>query len=177
MMFKANAYSIRLPTLWHDIETAIKGEELFNPQTIQSLRLRVEDMHSGMLRWIEEFNAHCISMALQLSSEQELVTRRELYGTALECLSVVKRLLATVDIENLRSLEEEVQNLAYTILDLHERPSPSHSWIFMAHESGVARSLLATQEDWLVSGSYSSVYQEKLASRVRYVRWTEILRA
>lgn len=117
-------------------------------------------------------------MSLTLPSSHELAVRRELYGTAIECLIVVKRLLATVIcLDKSPEIEAEVQALAQSLLDLQKQPSPKHSWLFMGHEMGVTQSVLLTRRQWEKSfdSYYYSCQEKRLASRKRYIDWVEML--
>ncbi|KAJ3544823.1 hypothetical protein NM208_g2851 [Fusarium decemcellulare] len=167
---------IMLPRLWHDIDNAVQGPELFNEEVLNSLRARCHIAHQNFLLWMEDYKAHCVTMSLSSPSPQELATRRELYGTAIECLMIVKRLLAAIDDDKRQALEKETQALAKSLLNLHNQPSPKHSWLFAGHEVSVAQSIVMTKEQWGEPFLYTSEYEKKLASRARYTFWTTKLR-
>ncbi|KAM5353135.1 hypothetical protein ACJZ2D_016979 [Fusarium nematophilum] len=166
---------ILLPRLWHDIDNAITGPELFNEEVQDSLRGRGHDAHQNLLDWMEDYKAHCTRMSLVSPSPQELAIRRELYGTAIECLMIVKRLLAAISDDKRQTLEAEAQALAQSLLELQDQPSPKHSWLFAGHEVGVAQSIVLTRERWEGSFLYASEYERKLASRERYITWAGML--
>lgn len=106
----------------------------------------------------------------------ELSLRRELFGAVIECLSLVKRLLATVCESSRLALEPEIQALAQLILDLQKQPSYKHSWLFSGHEAGVAYTMILTKDQWEedVSGEDTNVRIE--AAWKRYNTWSKTLR-
>ncbi|QKX61714.1 uncharacterized protein TRUGW13939_08869 [Talaromyces rugulosus] len=140
---------IKLPDLWHDLNRTIRGSDLFNEEGQVSLLFRCFNARQQFLDWIEEYQSYCTRMSPVSPSPQELALRRELYGTAIECLIVVKRLLETIIYtDESLAIEAEVQALAQSLLDLQKQPSPKHSWLFMGHEMGVTRSVLLTRHQW-----------------------------
>lgn len=124
---------------------------------------------------MEEYKAYCIRASLTCPSIQELAVRRELYGTGIECLIIVKRLLATICIDDSEAVEANVQSLAQSILDLQKQPSPGYSWLFMGHEIGVAQSVILTKDQWGIPIMPTSFYERRIVSRERYVSWVEML--
>lgn len=93
----------------------------------------------------------------------------------MECLILVKRLLATVCDADRPQLEIEVQALAHLILDLQKQPSPKHSWLFTGHETGVTYTVQATHDQWEEPAPVEEM-DRKLAARRRYVTWSKLLR-
>ncbi|KAJ5217236.1 hypothetical protein N7468_010244 [Penicillium chermesinum] len=166
---------IRLPNLWHDIDSATKGPGLFDEKLQTSLNFRCQEMHQALVSWMEDYKTYCARTSVLSPSDQELSVRRELYGTALECLIVVKRLFATVSVDQSPELESDVQALVQSLLDLQKQPGPKHSWLFMGHEMGVTQGVLLTRSQWQCFPFYSSPRERKLAVRERYIDWVEKL--
>ena len=125
---------------------------------------------------MEEYKAHCVRMSLASPPPQELDLRRELMGTALECLVIVKRLFSTICDEEREKFESEAQALSHLILDLQKQPSPKHSWLFTGHETGIANSIISTKTEWETLSFYDSDYERKLACRAIYDAWDHSLR-
>ena len=167
--------STRLPRLWHNIDIALKGPELFNQEVQQGLRAQCATVHQNFIDWMEDYDAYCMSQSHLTPSPHESAIRRELKGVAMECLMIVKRLLASVWDEKREALEIEAQVLARSLLELHNLPSPKHSWLFMEHEVGVVQSILPTTRQWQDPLSYASEYEKKIETRARYAAWTGLL--
>lgn len=102
--------------------------------------------------------------------------RRELFGTSVEMLVLVKRLLSSVCDDERPKLEGEAQALAQLIFDLQKQPSPKHSWIFTGHETGVAYTVAATREQWEEDVTGRDELDRKLATSRRYIDWNIMLR-
>lgn len=174
-----NVRSLMFPIsgIWHDITQVVKSDQLFDDFAIAALDLRCRNSHQDLLDWMEDYKSYCVKMSLTAPPPQELTMRRELFGAALECLSIVKRLLATVcDVERSK-LEKETQALAQLILDLQKQPSPKHSWLFAGHEVGVATTIIVTKDEWEGDFTYDSEYERRMASRTRYNMWDNTLRS
>ncbi|KAK3686490.1 hypothetical protein LTR37_019775 [Vermiconidia calcicola] len=165
-----------LPGLWHDVGEAIAGPQLFDDTALQALERRCRKAHRDILNWLEEYKSRCVRLSLTSPPQQEIAMRRELFGSALECLSIVKRILASVCDEERESLEVEAQALAHLILDLQKQPSPKHSWLFSKHEVGVAYTIMLTKGHWEGSFEYDSEYERRMALRTRYNTWSNTLR-
>ena len=165
-----------IPGLWNDIGEAVAGDELFDDYALGALETRCRTSHESLIDWMEDYKAHCVMMSLASPPQQELTMRRELFGASLECLSLIKRLLATVcDAERVK-LENETQALANLILELQKQPSPKHSWLFSGHEVGVAYTCMLTKDQWAENITYDSEYEQRMASRNRYNTWSNTLR-
>ncbi|KXL43060.1 MAG: hypothetical protein FE78DRAFT_72870 [Acidomyces sp. 'richmondensis'] len=146
-----------LPSLWHDVGEAVNGLLTYVHVDMASLEKRCRIVHTRV-------------------PESELALRRELFGSAMECLVVVKRLLATVCEPDRRSLETETQALAHLIIDLQAQPSPKYSWLFSGQEVGVAHTALLTKDSWEEDMSDKNLNEQNLATRVRYNTWSSTLR-
>ncbi len=172
----ARLLMIQLPGLWHDIGEVITGPKLFEDGAMQVLEMRCRKAHRGFIAWMEDYKAHCVRMSLAAPPASELALRRELFGTVLECLAIVKRLLATVCEPERASLERDTQALAHLILDLQKQPAPKHSWLFSGHEVGVAYTVMLTKEEWESEEEYATEYERRYAIRTRYNTWSNTLR-
>ena len=165
-----------LPGIWRDIADVVTGPLLFDDHALAELECRCRTAHKDFIDWMEDYKAHCVKMSLASPPPQELAMRRELFGAALECLAILKRLSSTVcDAERLK-LEIEAQALAHLILDLQKQPSPKHSWLFSGHEVGVAYTVMLTKDQWEEDVSSCTLYERKMASRTRYNTWSNTLR-
>lgn len=102
--------------------------------------------------------------------------RRELLGMGLECLAVVKRLLATVSNYEKDELEDGAQRVAHLIFDLQKETSMTHSWLFSGHEIGIAQSIVMTRDRWRELPSHGSDDEKRIAYRGAYDEWNRILR-
>ena len=135
------SYLFYMPGLWHDIGRLVNGPELFDDYATAALESRCRKAQNDFIDWMEDYKAHCVRTSLATPTQQELALRRELVGMAVECLAVVKRLLATVCDHGNEKLESEAQALAHLILDLQNQPSTKHSWLFREHEVGVSHTV------------------------------------
>ncbi|KAK3115694.1 hypothetical protein LTR53_004710 [Teratosphaeriaceae sp. CCFEE 6253] len=165
-----------LPGVWHDVGEAINSPEFFNDWPLTSLEARCRKAHRELLDWLEQYKAHCVRLSLAQPPASELSLRRELFGSALECLAIVKRLLSTVSEPDRRSLEVETQALAHLILDLQKQPSPKHSWLFSGHEVGVAYTVLLTKDQWEEAVPRREPHDCKVGTMTRYNTWSNTLR-
>ncbi|KAM0723905.1 hypothetical protein Q7P37_000895 [Cladosporium fusiforme] len=146
-----------------------------NPDTYDEglllvLELKAREIHHGLLKALDAFKAYVLSMSMANTPESELALRREIFGTALECLCVYKRILASFCEEERLQLEKEAQELALTIMNLQKQPAPRHSWIYSSHEKGVAASIQLTREAWERDLSGATSGEKRL---IAYARWKE----
>jgi len=176
LSIKVRLAMISLPGLWHDIGEAVNGSGLENEPEVTSLQVRCRKAHRDLVDWMEEYKEHCVRLSFTQPPARELSLRRELFGAALECLAIVKRLLATVCEVDRRTLEVETQALAHLVLDLQKQPSPKHSWLFSGHEVGVAYTVLLTKDQWEEQVCAKSLEERRAASRRRYNTWSNTLR-
>ena len=134
-----------LSGLWCDLGEVVTGPQLFDDDALASLTMRCRKLHQDYIDWMEDYKAHCVKMSFTTPPPREITMRRELFGACLECLILVKRLLATVRDDEREKLETECQALAHLILDLQKQPSSSHSWLFSGHEVGIAYTVMLTK--------------------------------
>ncbi|KAK4580100.1 hypothetical protein LTR86_000302 [Recurvomyces mirabilis] len=165
-----------VPGLWHDVGEAVNGGDFCSDETLASLERRCRLAHRNLLDWLEQYKAHCVRLSLAQPPATELALRRELFGAAMECLVIVKRLLSTVCEHERRSLEVETQALAHLILDLQKQAAPKHSWLFSGHEVGVAYTVLLTKDQWEEESNVLDMDERRLAIRSRYNTWSNTLR-
>jgi hypothetical protein len=173
-----NLRSLMFPMsgLWHDVGKAVTGPQLFDDDTLASLAYRCRKLHKEGIDWMEEYKAHCVRLSLSTPPPEEIAMRRELFGSALECLILAKRLLATVCDDEREGLEAETQALAHLILNLQKQPSTKHSWLFSGHEVGIAYTAILTKDQWDGSYTCESEEERRLAIRKRYNTWSNTLR-
>lgn len=165
-----------LPGLWHDIGDTITGTGLFDDSELAVLEHRCRKAQRAYIDWMEEYKSHCVRLSLASPPPTELALRRELFGAALECLVLIKRLLSTVCDYDRVALELETQALAHLILDLQKQPSSPNSWLFSGHEVGIAYTVMLTKDQWADNFSYLSDTERRLAIRTRYNTWSNTLR-
>ncbi|KAI7285755.1 hypothetical protein KC345_g1521 [Hortaea werneckii] len=165
-----------IPGLWRDIDGVVNSPGYCVCAPMDTLASRGRQIHQALVDWLEDYNAHCVRLSFVQPSACELSLRRELFGAVIECLALVKRLLATVYESSRLALEPEVQALAQLILDLQKQSSFKHSWLFSGHEAGVAYTMILTKDQWEedVSGEDANVRIE--AARKRYNAWSNTLR-
>lgn len=171
LTIQCRATMFPIPGIWHDIDKAVNSDGILSTTHLASLEARCRKSHDNLLAWLEQYKAHCVRLSLAQPPASELSLRRELFGATMECLCIVKRLLATVCEADRKSLEVETQALAHLILDLQKQPTPKHSWLFSGHEVGVAYSVLLTGEQW--EQDHREIVQ---ATRTRYNTWSNTLR-
>ena len=176
LTLKARTYMIKTPGVWHDVGEVVNSHQLFNDTSIALVK-RCRKLHQEMSGWMEDYKAHCVRLALFQPPSMELDLRRELYGTVLECLSIAKRLLATVCDNERFEIEAETQAVAQLLMDLQEQPSPKHSWLFADKEVGVAYTILLTKDHWEEDLHDLDERSQKLAIRTRFNTWCYMLRA
>lgn len=136
LTIRIRSVMLMLPDLWHHVEQAVRGPGLFDDDVLKALASRLRDVHRTILAWTEDYKAHCVRWSLVSPPQSELAMRRELLGSSLECLVILKRLLASVADEERLQLEVECQALAVLLLDLQKQPSSKHSCLFSGHEVG-----------------------------------------
>lgn len=126
----------KLSGVWHDTTDVVNGLELFDDDALASLKARCIDLQRQCLNWMDEYKSHCVKLSLESPPPEELAMRRELFGTSVECLILLKRIIATVSDPDREALETETQALAHLLLGLQEQPGPKFSWLFAGHEVG-----------------------------------------
>ncbi|KAI7210922.1 hypothetical protein KC333_g7951 [Hortaea werneckii] len=165
-----------IPGLWRDIDEVVNSPGYYVCAPMDTLESRGRQIHQALVDWLEDYNAHCVRFSLVRPSACELSLRRELFGAVIECLSLVKRLLATVCESSRLALEPEIQALAQLILDLQKQPSYKHSWLFSGHEAGVAYTMILTKDQWEEDVSGEDAHVRIEAARKRYNAWSKTLR-
>ncbi|KAI7090310.1 hypothetical protein KC356_g1731 [Hortaea werneckii] len=165
-----------IPGLWRDIDEVVNSPGYCVCAPMDLLESRGRQIHQALVDWLEDYNAHCVRLSFTQSSACELSLRRELFGSVVECLSLVKRLLATVCESSRLALEPEVQALAQLILDLQKQSSFKHSWLFSGHEAGVAYTMILTKDQWEEDVSEEDASVRIEAARKRYNAWSKTLR-
>jgi hypothetical protein len=130
--------------------------------------LKARQNHYALVKALEEYKSHILRTSMAASPQAELALRREVYGTALECLCVYKRVIASFCEPERLVLESEVQALADQMFELQTLPAPRHSWLYTEHEKGVAEVVRLTRSEWEVDLSRVSV---EVRRRVACERW------
>lgn len=134
------------------------------------LELKAREIHHGLIKALEEFKTYVLGNSMVHVPESELTLRREIFGTALECLCIYKRILASFCEEERLQLEKEAQEMAVAMMKLQDQPAPRHSWIYSTHEKGVAASIQLTGDAWKEDLSDKSASERRLAA---CKRWNE----
>ncbi|KAK0936027.1 hypothetical protein LTR29_012399 [Friedmanniomyces endolithicus] len=164
-----------LPGIWHDVGELVNGAASCEGRLSSAIEARCRQSHQQLLDWLAQYKAYSIRFSFTQSPPSELSIRRELYGSALECLAIVKRLLCTVCEPERRPLEVETQTVAHLLLDLQKQPGPAHSWLFSGHELGVAYTILLTTDQWAETPTGRDSHDARIAVRTRYNDWCNIL--
>lgn len=154
--------------------------EAMNPDTydeglIMTLELKARQHHKELLRCLEDYKSHVVRMSMTNVPESELSLRREVFGTALECLCVYKRILGAFCEAERLNLETETQALAVLILDLQNQPAPKHSWLYSTHEKGVAAAVQLTRESWERDVSHATPREKRIAACERWHEFNSYL--
>lgn len=170
------AAMFRVPGIWHEVGEAVNTPSFLTGAPLRDLEFSCRRSHRELLDWMEDYKSHCVRTSFSQPPATEISLRRELFGAALECLTIVKRLLATVCEAERIQLETESVALARLILDLQKQPSPKHSWLFSGHEVGVAYTVLLTKTQWEENVSKRTPEEQRMASRTRYNQWSNTLR-
>lgn len=137
------------------------------------LELQTRKIHKDLLECLEDYKAHVVRTSMASPPESELALRRELFGSALECLCIYKRILAALCDEERPQLETENQVLAALIFDLQDQPSVQHSWLYKEAEYGVASIMRLTRESWEESSTGLSPQHNRVASCKRWAEFTD----
>lgn len=124
--------------------------------------------HSALVKALEDYKSHILRTSMAPAPQSELTLRREVYGTALECLCVYKRVIASFCEGERLVLESEVQALADQTFELQTLPAPRHSWLYTEHERGVAEVVRLTRGEWEADLSGVGV---EVRRRVACERW------
>lgn len=133
--------------------------------------LKARQNHSALVKALEEYKSHILRTSMAPSPQAELALRREVYGTALECLCVYKRVIASFCEPERLVLESEVQALADQMLELQTLPAPRHSWLYTEHEKGVAEVIRVTRAEWEVDLSGVNVEVKRRFASERWARF------
>ncbi|GAM91573.1 hypothetical protein ANO11243_096250 [Dothideomycetidae sp. 11243] len=163
-----------LPGLWHDVELSLTTSTLFlSPSTQSALESRCRKMNASFSSWMSRYAQHTRSRPSV--SDIESAKRRELYGMALECGPVVKRLLASVCEDERIELEKEAMQMSRELLALQARPGPAHAWLYNMHEANIARSVIASNHRWMEGNEGLDEMAVKRARRGRYLDWVRMM--
>lgn len=149
---------------------------MLNDNITAELRIKLRKVHDNLLEWYGEYRTYCLTSCKASRTASELYMRREMLGVGLECLAVVKRLLATICDDEREKLEDDAQKTAHLIFDLQKETSMTHSWLFSMHEIGVAQSIVLTRDQWRTLPSNCSDEDKRIAIREAYHEWNKILR-
>ncbi|KXT12787.1 hypothetical protein AC579_1806 [Pseudocercospora musae] len=172
LVLNARKHMFPLPRLWRDVGAALTSNDLFNDNVLRGLEKRCRSAHGNFLAWLEEYKCHCVARSFIQPSQLEMNLRRETFGAVLECLLITKRLITSLSESDRLNMECETQAIAKLIMDLQDQPMPKHSWLFAAHEIGVAQVCFATKEIF----EQDSPENQKLAMRNRYMAFSGALR-
>lgn len=138
-----------------------------------TIELKARANHAALLKALEDYKAHIVRTSMAHAPQSELALRREVFGTALECLCIYKRIISSFCDEERVTLEAEAQDLATRIFDLQNQPAPRHSWIYSQHEKGTAGVIQMTQDEWEKDLSFASPSEKR---RIAYERWANFNR-
>ncbi|KAK4506487.1 hypothetical protein PRZ48_000219 [Zasmidium cellare] len=176
LVINSRKLMIKMPRLWYDVGRTVEGDDLFNDDILSELGDRLHAAHQEFMDWLEEYKSYCVASSLRTPLPSEVGLRRQVFGETVECLVLVKRMLAIVcDNERIR-LESEVQALARLIIDLQQQQSHRHSWLFTGHEVGVAHTAMVTREVFEEDLRGESWEVQRLACRKRNALWSGTLR-
>lgn len=160
--------------LSRDVSDVVFSDQLFDQDTVAELATRAEALQDELYKWIEDYKVHCVRMSLVMPTKKDIATRREIFGTSLECLILTKRLIATVQDSARIRLESEVQAIANAIVELQQQPPSENSWLFTGHETDVAHAAQNTRGSWMEDVICDTV-RRSLATRSRYLTWSNAL--
>nr|POE75455.1 uncharacterized protein CFP56_53567 [Quercus suber] len=161
------AAMIPLPGIWYDVTTVVNSDAFLEAADFPDVEGRCRQMHKSLIDWLEQYKMHCVRTSMSIPTDRELGLRRELFGMTLECLCLVKRLLAALCDADRFVLEVEGQALAHLLLDLQKQKAPQHAWLFSSHEIGVACNTIITKEQWEEDLSQHPKREQNLAIRTR----------
>jgi len=173
---------IDLPGLWHDMNHALCDSDhllLSSPSLAASLLARTEAFDARMSTWITEYKAHCLRTSLCASlPHQETDKRREVYGSFLECLLLIKRFLGVLDDTERPRHEKACQDVAHEVMLLQNQLCSPHLWLFCTYEIDVAQTVINTREEWeeRTPGNFTEETVH-LVKRARWEAWCAMLRA
>jgi hypothetical protein len=173
-----------LPGMIKDVTRAIDVALPYDGGLLFVLELQLRKIHQGMrflitgvplisltmlsdlLDALEDYKSHVVRTSMLAPPETELSLRRELFGSALECLCFHKRMLATLCDPDRPKLESEVQALALLLVEM--APSGRHSWLYRRVEQGVVSIMQVTRSAWEEDTTGLSVSGKRAASHKRW---------
>jgi hypothetical protein len=148
-----------------DTSWALSAEGQTDPGFILTLELKIRAIHHDLLNCLEDYEAYVIHTPLTSPVKLAPVG---VFGTALQCLCVYKRMLAALCEADRMRLENECQELAGLLLQRHKHPSTRYSWMNADLEHGVALMLQKTRTSWQEDLTDQTAAQQRLASRKRW---------
>lgn len=166
----------QVPGLWHDVDGLIRVDSDMDDFQTAKVKLRCQECHASYLAWLDAYQEYCVASSLRIPSGAEVLLRRQTFSSVLECLIIMKRLLATIDQEERLKLETETQALALLLRSIHVESCPRFSWLFTGHELGVANSIIATREAFQEHTTDESTQDQLHSRRRRYILWNDSLR-
>ncbi|KAK6440454.1 hypothetical protein LTR95_003320 [Oleoguttula sp. CCFEE 5521] len=147
---------------------ALSGRGQCNPDMLLALELKVRELHQDVLDCIEEYKDRLLRTTLAGSPGKQSAIGREALGSALESLSVYKRMLAALSEPDRLVLETECQAVALIMLQMSEQPLGRQSWVYTGIEHGVALAIQETRVSWEENLCDRSWLEQRLASRERW---------
>lgn len=176
LVIRIRLQMLRLNGLLIDVTRVMDPDAALDTFLWLRTELVVRQAHKILLDAVEDYKAHVVHTAMMAPPASELDKRREIYGTALECLLLYKRMLGTVCEAERLQLETETLELADALVRLNkQQPNSKYSWIYTAEEQGLAQLILLTTHEWTVDLMHLSVKERQLESWERWKRMTSYL--
>ena len=140
--------------------------------------LKTRRAHQILQDALKDYKTHIYKTSTFHPPISEINMRREIFGTAIECLVLYKRMLATMCEAERLQLEAETRVLLDVLVKLGtQQPESKYSWIYTTQERGVAQVIQLTMLDWEKDLGGLSEREKRVEAWKRWVRLTHYLHA
>ncbi|OQN95153.1 hypothetical protein B0A48_18757 [Cryoendolithus antarcticus] len=170
LMIRVRKVMIYFPGILAKLDTAFDDTDDCSAADKQvAIELRLRSMQQDTLHALEAYKAHVLRTSMLRPPDCEVHKRREVFGSIMEGLCVIKRTIATICDFERPQLEHEIQSIAQLVLGLREQQEADHSWVFTIVEYGVAQLVVDTKEQWLADTSTMTAAEKTAASKSRWL--------
>jgi hypothetical protein len=167
-----------------DTTRALSVDGQQDADSLLMLELQLREIHQDVLECVHEYDARvrsqressCASGKEGPRSTKDAVSAigRETFVSAIECLCIFKRALASLSEPDRMRLESECQVLADLILRSHGAlEESSQAWVYVGIEKRMAQIVKRTRGAWEEDVEWMNVGEQRVASRRRWKAFRE----
>lgn len=176
LVIRIRLQMLRLNGLLIDVTQVMDPDRTHDAFLLLRTELVIRQSHKILNEAIADYKAHVVRTSIMSPPASEFDKRREIYGTALECLLLYKRMLGTLCEAQRLPLEIETLAHANELIRLNKhQPNSNYSWIYTSQEQGLAQLILLTTHEWSEELALLSAKEKQVESWERWNRMTSYL--